>query len=104
MRRLLFGGGHTGSLASIEILSRSRRFAFGATEKNWIHDPRWRRLFPRARDTIAKYHPAPLFPAEAACPPWREGRPNRDLSADLARSLHEPFNLLCEVLDLVLHV
>jgi hypothetical protein len=72
MRRLLFGGGHTGSLASIEILSRSRRFAFGATEKNWIHDPRWRRLFPRARDTIAKYHPAPLIPARSACPPWRE--------------------------------
>ena len=36
MRRLLFGGWHTGSLASIEILSRSRRFVFSGTEKNWI--------------------------------------------------------------------
>jgi hypothetical protein len=56
------------------------------------------------RDTIAKYHPVPIISGEVGLPPWKESRSKWDLSTDLARSLHEPFNLPCEVLDLVLHI
>jgi hypothetical protein len=69
MRRLLFGGGHTGSLASIEILSRSGRFAFGATEKNWIHEPTMAAALPSGTRHHREVSPGSIISGEIGLPP-----------------------------------
>jgi hypothetical protein len=65
------------------------------TTRRQAGTPRWRLV--RARAALLGYRSAPLIGGDQPTPFGRERRPNRLLSADLARSLHQSFKVFRNV-------